>query len=353
MASALSVRGTRRERASSRRKLRVVALTHPEHLPPASLDGFSEKEILTWRAEYDVVTSLRALGHEVMTLGVQAELEPIDRAVAEIKPHVVFNLLEEFQSNALYDQNIVAYLELLGVPYTGCNPRGLVISRDKALSKKLLAFHRITVPEFAVFPIGRKPRRPAELPFPLIVKSLTEHASFGIARASLVRDDDELEARVTFIHERIGTDAIAEQFIDGRELYVSVVGNARLQTFPTWELVIDDAGHEPLIATAHVKHDLDYQQRRGVRIRRAENIPPESQAQLECVSKRIYRILELTGYARIDFRLTPAGEVYFLDANPNPDICEQEEFASAARAAGIAYPALIQRIANLGMRAAS
>jgi D-alanine-D-alanine ligase len=339
---------------SPRRKLRVLALTHPEHLPPDSLDGLSDQQILDMKAALDVVQGLRELGHEVLPLGVQDALDPINTAVAELAPHVAFNLLEEFKWNALYDHNIVSFLELLGVPYTGCNPRGLVISRDKALSKKLLAYHEVPVPAFEVFPIGRKVRRPPELAFPLFVKSLTEHASFGIARASLVESDEELEERVAFVHERIRTDAIAEQFIAGRELYVSVVGNERLQTFPTWELVIDEnAANEPLIATAKVKHDLGYQAKRGVRIAAAEDLPREVTAQIGWLSKLIYRVLELSGYARIDYRLDRDGRLFFLDANPNPDICASEEFASAARAAGVEYPDLIQRILNLGLRAAS
>jgi D-alanine-D-alanine ligase len=339
-------------RPSRRSALRVLALTHPDHVPPDSLEGHTEQEILAWRAEYDVIRGLRALGHAVVALGVQDELQPIGNAVADIRPHVIFNLLEEFQWNALFDHNIVAFLELLGVPYTGCNPRGLVISRGKALSKKLLAYHDVPVPAFEVFPLGRKVRRPAELEFPLFVKSLTEHASNGISRASLVSDDDELRERVAFIHERIGTDAIAEQFIAGRELYVGVVGNSRLRSFPAWELVIDEqAANEPLIATAKVKHDVEYQARRGVRIRAAEGLSKALSAQLGWMSKRIYRVLELSGYARIDYRLDANGQLYFLDANPNPDICESEEFASAARHAGVEYPELLQRIVRLGMGA--
>jgi D-alanine-D-alanine ligase len=216
----------------------------------------------------------------------------------------------------------------------------------------LLSYHHIPVPSFEVFPLGRKVRRPAELAFPLFVKSLTEHASIGIARASLVHDDDELRERVEFIHERVGTDAIAEQFIPGRELYVSVVGNSRLRSFPAWELVIDDQNaNEPLIATAKVKHDLEYQARKGVRIRAAEGLSKALAAQLGWMSKRIYRVLELSGYARIDYRLDASGELYFLDANPNPDICENEEFASAARYDGMEYPELLQRIVRLGIGA--
>lgn len=332
------------------KRLRILALMHPQLVPPDSLEGQTEKEINVWKTEYDVVNCLRTLGHEVRPLGVQYELLPLREAVEQMKPHVVFNLLEEFHGEVLLDQNVVSYLELLKVPYTGCNPRGMIISRGKALSKKLLAYHRIRVPEFAVFPMGRKTRRPPRLGFPLIVKSLIEHASVGIAQASVVDSDEKLAERVRFIHERVGTDAIAEQFIEGRELYVSVMGNERLVAFPAWELVAEKRPENShLIATAKVKHDIEYQQRHGIDIRAAE-LTPEQVAQLAHVGKRIYKILELSGYARIDFRLGEDGHFYFLEANPNPEIAEREEFASAAKAGGVTYPELMQRIINLGMR---
>jgi len=333
------------------KKQRILVLMHPELVPPDALRGFTQDEINLWKTEYDVVTTLKSLGHAVVPVGVQDELLPVGNAVRELEPHVVFNLLEEFHGKATYDQHVVSYLELLRVPYTGCNPRGLVLARGKALSKKLLAYHRIRVPAFAVYPIGRKVRRSTRLPFPLIVKSLIEHASLGIARASVVDSDEKLAERVAFVHENIGTDAIAEQYIEGRELYVGVLGNERLQVLPTWELTFegipDDA---PRIATAKVKHDLAYQARRGIFQGPAENVPAALEMHITRTCKRIYRILELTGYARIDFRLTQTGELYFLEANPNPEIAQTEEFASAAEYAGIEYPELLQKIVNLGMR---
>jgi D-alanine-D-alanine ligase len=332
------------------KRLRVLALMHPQLVPPDSLEGQSEKDINTWKTEYDVVQTLRTMGHEVRALGVQYELLPIREAVEQWKPHIVFNMLEEFHGEVLFDQNVVSYLELLKVPYTGCNPRGMIISRGKALSKKLLAYHRIRVPDFHVFPAGRKVRRPHWLKFPLIVKSLIEHASVGIAQASVVDSDEKLVERVRFVHERIGTDAIAEQFIEGREIYVSVIGNERLAAFPAWELIAENKPENaPLIATARVKHDVEYQQRHGIDIRAAE-LTAEQPARLAHISKRIYKTLELSGYARIDFRLGADGQFYFLEANPNPEIAQREEFASAAKAAGVEYPELLQRILNLGLR---
>ena len=333
------------------KKLRVLVLMHPDHVPPDSIDDLSPQDALALKAEYDIVQCLRKLGHEPRALGVQDEFLPIRDAVEEFKPDVVFNLLEEFHSNMLFDQNVVSLLELLRVPYTGCNPRGLVLARSKSLGKKLLAYHRIPVPDFLVIPRGHRTRRPKKLEFPLIVKSLLEHSSFGIAQASLVKDDEELAERVAFVHDSVGTDAIAEQFIEGREIYVGVLGNDRLVALPPIELVFEKMpANAPLIATAKVKHDVAYQQKRGIALKAAEGIGPDVMERIARLAKRIYKTLELEGYARIDFRLSASNIPYFLDANPNPDISDGEELASAAALIGMSYGDLISRILSLAMK---
>jgi D-alanine-D-alanine ligase len=332
------------------KRLRVLVLMHPELIPPDSLEGHSEQKINEWKTEYDVVSTLRAAGHEVRPLGVEDELKPIRDEIESWKPDVVFNLLEQFHGEAVYDQNVASYLELLRVPYTGCNPRGLVLARGKDLSKKLLIYHRIPLPAFAVFPLRRKIRRPPRLGLPLIVKSLNEDASYGISQASVVDSDEKLAERVTFIHERIGTAAIAEQYIEGREIYVGVLGNERLRVLPIWEL---EFGSLPqgarAIATEKAKHNLEYQQRHDIVVGPAKDLSPQLVASIERAAKRIYRTLELDGYARIDFRLSADGIPYYIEANPNPEIAKVEEFASAALHAGIEYPELIQRIVALGI----
>jgi D-alanine-D-alanine ligase len=211
------------------------------------------------------------------------------------------------------------------------------------------------VPAFAVFPMRRKVRRPARLALPLIVKSVSEDSSVGISQASVVDTDEKLAERVAFIHERIGTAAIAEQYIEGRELYVGVLGNDRLRVLPVWELqfgnMAEGARH---IATEKVKHDPDYQERWGILHGPAKDLAPELYTRIQRTAKRIYRTLELDGYARIDFRLSAQGILYFLEANPNPEIAESQEFATAARHDGLSYPNLLHRILALGIgRAAS
>ena len=333
------------------KRLRVLVLVHPDLIPPESSKGYTEQEKNVWKTEYDVVTTLRTAGHEVRPLGVHDELKPIRDDIEAWKPDVVFTLLEQFHGEAIYDQNVVSYLELLRVPYTGCNPRGLMLARGKDLSKTLVQHHRVPVPDFAVFPMHRKVKRPARLALPLIVKSVNEDASYGISQASVVDSDDKLVERVKFIHERIGTAAIAEEYIEGREIYVGIVGNDRLLVLPVWELQFKNMPQgDWLIATEKVKHDTDYQERRGILHGPAKDLTPELAMRIQRLAKRIYRTLELDGYARIDFRLAADGTPYFLEANPNPEIAENEEFATAARHVGISYPDLLHRIVALGLR---
>jgi D-alanine-D-alanine ligase len=333
------------------RKKRVLVLMHIDLVPPDDIAGRSDAELLEYKTEYDVISGLRELGHEVQKLGLYDDLTPLRQAIQDFKPHIVFNLLDEFRGEAMLDQNVVSYLELVQVPYTGCNPRGLILARDKALSKQILHYHRIRIPRFAVVPAGRKlKRKPARLDYPLIVKSQIEEASFGIAEASLVYNDEKLAERVEFMHAKVGTALILEQYIDGRELYVGVMGNKRLQVLPVWELEIRRLRADaPKIATRRVKWNVKFQKRRGVKIGPARNLSPELERLLVRATKRIYRLLQLSGYARIDFRLDAEERPYFLEANPNADIAYGDEFADAAEAAGIGYEPLLDRLLAIGL----
>ena len=338
------------------RRLRVIVLMHEDLVPPDDPSALSPEKQAEIQCEWDVVRTLRASGHEVVSLGLYDDLTVLRRAIDEVRPHVAFNLLEEFAGRILYDQNVVSYLELKGVPYTGCSPRGLTIAHDKALAKKIFHFHRIPTPPFAVFPRRNRPGRvrpPARLHYPLIVKSLFADASAGISQASVVRDDDELTRRVELIHRRIGTDAIAEAYVDGREIYAGVLGNARLQVLPPREMVFENMPPGAAkIATERVKWDTDYQERRGIFTQGVDDLPPELLGRIEALSRRAYRRLDLCGYARLDFRVTPAGEVYLIEANPNPNIAEKEDFALSAESAGFTYPRLLDRLMALGLRRA-
>lgn len=332
------------------KKVRALVVVHASLVPPKSLEGFTDKEIEEWRTEYDVITSLEKRGHEVRCLGVLDSLAELRTEIADWKPDIVFNLLEEFNGIVTYDQHVVAFLELMRQPYTGCNPRGLLLSRDKFLCKQLFAFHRIPTPQFAVFRRSEKFRVPRKLKFPLFVKSATDDASLGIAQASVVEDVAKLKERVEFVHNQLKSDALVEEFIEGRELYVGVLGNERLTRLPVWEMVFGSLPDSlPAIATRKVKWDKRYQAKYGITTRAAEELPAPVIARLDVLSRRIYRALGMSGYARMDFRVTADGNVYVLEANANPNLEAAEDFAESARAAGVEYDELLERLLTLGL----
>jgi D-alanine-D-alanine ligase len=337
-----------------KRKLRVIVLAHEDFIPPETIESVEQKEKALWRTEYDVIATLREMGHEVWPVGVRDELAVIRDAIDKHKPHVAFNLLEEFAGYPLFDQHVVSYLELQKQKYTGCNPRGLTLTRDKALTKKILMYHRIHAPRFAIFPVKGgakgKVRRPARLQFPLFVKSVSDEGSVGIAQASIVRDDEKLKERVEFIHRQNQTPAIAEEYIEGREIYVGVIGNEKLQAYTPWELLMPNLPEGAAnIATGKVKWDPEYQKRIGL-VTQPARLPPQEKKDFEQLSKRIYRILGLSGYARIDYRMNEHGRIYVIEVNPNPQIAHKEDFADSAEHCGVKYKALLQKILTLGMR---
>src|SRR5580698_8692017 len=319
------------------KKQRVLVVLHSSLVPPDTLEGRSEKEIAEWRTEYDVISTLKGRGHEVLCVGVLDSLTELRTSIADWKPDVVFNLLEEFDGIGTYDQHVVAFLELLR-------------SRDKPLCKQLLSYHRIPTPQFAVFNRGARVNVPRRLRFPLFVKSTSEDASLGIAQASVVEDAAKLKERIQFVHDQVGSDALVEEYIAGRELYVGVMGNERLHRLPVWEMVFGTMPDtSAAIATRKVKWDRNYQERYGITTHAAQELPPAVEARLDKLSRRIYRALGLSGYARMDFRVTAAGEVYVLEANANPNLQATEDFAESARAAGQDYDELLERLMTLGL----
>ncbi|MEO7134746.1 MAG: ATP-grasp domain-containing protein [Vicinamibacterales bacterium] len=329
---------------------RILALVHKGLEPPDETVDKSTAQSAEWRMEYDVVRTLKALGHEVRVIGVHDDLTPIRSTMDDFRPTLTFNLMEAFDDVVVFDQNVVSYLELLKVPYTGCNPRGLTLSRDKALAKKLMAYHRIPVPDFLVVPLGGKAKLPKRLQYPLIVKSLTYESSTGISQASVVENDEQLARRVQFIHDTIMTPAIVEEFIDGRELYCGVIGNDRLQTFPVWEMSFSKMPENNWkIATERVKWSVKYQKKHGIDTALA-GLTDEESGKVQHLAKRVYRALDLSGYARVDLRMKPDGQLSVIEANPNPQLAEGEDFAESARRADISYSKLIEKIISLGLQ---
>lgn len=289
--------------------------------------------------------AMRARGHDVHCLEPRGDVAAILAAITMKRPRIVFNMLEDFHGLAEFEAHVAALLELRTVPHTGCNPRGLAIARDKALTKAILARGGIPVPAFVVFPRGRRVRA-TRLPYPLIVKSLVEESSTGLSRASLVRNARALRDRVAFVHEQVGSDAIVEEYVDGRELSVALLGNRRPQAFPPRETFLPPGA--PRFVTARAKWDLPYRKRHRIRSGPAR-LDPRTAARVVRVGRRAYELLGLSGYARVDLRLRADGTPFVLEANPNPDLSRDDDFARAAAAAGLAYPDLVERILRLGI----
>ena len=333
-----------------KKKLKVLALFNVIGSASLDLDLTAELETEDWKTEANILSALRDLGHLTEYLAIYDDLDLLRQKLQSFQPDVIFNLADEFKNNRAFDQNIVSLLEIQGIPFTGCGSTGLTLCKHKGVSKKILGYHRIRVPDFVTIARGRRIARPKRLKFPLLVKPLKEEASYGISQASFVESDEQFKERVQFIHEKYEQEVIAEEYIEGRELYVSILGNHRLQVFPIRELVFQEVPpDEPKIATYKAKWDAEYRKRWGLQNRFAEGLDPAVVRKIEQTCKRIYRLLTIDGYARMDLRLTPDNEVYFIEANPNPALASDEDFAQSALKASLAYPQLIERIVRLGL----
>jgi D-alanine-D-alanine ligase len=332
-----------------RKKLKILALF--DAIAPTSLDQDLSAELKTddWKTEANVLAGLAELGHEVQHLAIFDNLDLLRQKLEAFAPDLIFNLADQFNNNRAFDQNIVSFLEMHALRFTGCGSTGLTLCKHKGISKKILGYHRIHVPEFTVIPRGKRIGRPRRLKFPILIKPLKEEASLGISQASFVSTEEQFRDRVQFIHEKYLSDVIAEEYIEGRELYVSVMGNHQLQVFPIRELVFREVPpDEPKIATYKAKWDEEYRKRWGLQNQFAENLDPLVVRQIEQTCKRIYRLLTIDGYARIDLRLTTDNRIYFIEANPNPILAADEDFAQSAAKANLPYPQLLHQIVRLG-----
>jgi len=334
-----------------KRKLKILALF--DAIAPTTIDQDLSAELKTedWKTEANVLAALAELGHTVEHLAIFDDLNLLQQKFDSFQPDIIFNLADQFKNNRAFDQNIVSFLEMHGVAFTGCGSTGLTLCKHKAISKKILGYHRIHVPEFTVIARGKRCARPARLRFPILVKPLKEEASYGISQASFVETDDQFKERVQFIHASHDCDVIAEEYIAGRELYVSVLGNHRLDVYPIRELVFKEVPpDEPKIATYRAKWDEEYRKRWGLQNQFAEALDPALAKEIVQTCKRIYRLLTIDGYARVDLRVTATNEIYFIEANPNPHLAADEDFAQSALKSGVTYPQLIERIIRTGLK---
>jgi D-alanine-D-alanine ligase len=311
-------------------------------------DEFADPENMY--TENDVCQALKANGHEISVLGLHNTPTPLFDEVAQNRPDVIFNLVEVFNDKSHLEKNVAALLEMIGIPYTGATPDNIFICNNKGLSKKILAFHRIKVPRFYVFHRGRKVWLPKKLRPPVIIKPLCEEASRGISLSSIADNDEAFLERVRFIHENMKMDAIVEEYVDGRELYVTVIGNKRLTVLPPREMKFGDLPEDARIATYKAKWDDKYRNRWGIKSVCAGKLPNGIEEEIYDVCKRAYRALDMRSYVRFDIRLTPEGKVYIIEANANPCIAKIDEVAQSASKIDISYNQLIKKILELAFQ---
>ncbi|MFN2572206.1 MAG: ATP-grasp domain-containing protein [Gemmatimonadales bacterium] len=302
-------------------------------------------------AEYDVARALMANDHDVHMIGIGEEIGPLLDKLAAFGPKLVFNGCESFRGHARHEYAVAAVLDMYGYRYTGSSPTGLLVARNKSLTKKVLAYHDIRVPAFAEFHEDDELVRPSELRFPLIVKPLLEDASIGISQASVVEDDESLTQRVEFIHTKHHQAAIVEELVEGREVYVGLLGNDSVEVLPLTEMTFGEPEtSEHRIATYKAKWDEEYRKRKKIKNVFAKGISAELATRIGEICSTAFHALWLQDYGRVDVRLTHDDEVYVLEVNPNPFLAVENEMADAAEKAGMKYNAFIQRIVEEAMK---
>jgi len=334
-----------------KKKLNVLLLMDSPYFVERGYGFKEEFKEFEWITEVNVYKALLDNGHNVRLLGLYNDIKILFDEVRENKPDVIFNLAEVFNQKSSLDKNVAWLLEMLDIPYTGASPTSLLICNNKALTKKILSFHRIKVPRFYAFYRHRRIWHPKRLILPVIVKPLCEEASRGISLASIVDSEEALIERVKFIHEKMSMDAIAEEYIEGRELYISLIGNQRIKVLPFREMRFGSfCEDEPRIATYKAKWDYDYRQKWGIKNVFAGRLSSDVEERIVEVCKRAYHVLNMQCYARFDVRIGPKNAIYILEANANPSLDPNDEIAQSAQKSGISYSALIQKILTLAFK---
>lgn len=331
------------------RELKVLLLFDLlDRLSPEEIEAYFRTE--DWKTHENIRASLKRLGHDVHLHGI---FDQVDGLISDLQRgtfDVVFNISEGVFGDRNFEPHLASVLELLKMPYTGSGPEALHLCKDKGLTKKILSFHNIAVPNFLLSP-RRKPLRSMKgFQFPALIKPLNLEGSEGISKLSFAENEKEALERLAYLNEKLEVDAISEEYIEGREFYVSVVGNEKLQVFPPRELLFKKVPEgEPRIATFKAKWDLGYRKKWGIESAHAQELSEPMRSKIDYSAKKIYKLLGMKGYGRIDFRLKESGELYFLEANPNPALSREDDYPQSAQRAGVSYPDLLTKILNLAL----
>ncbi len=294
----------------------------------------------------EIFEALTKLGHQPFYQILDGKVSSLT-ALAKSNADLIFNLTESFAGDDTMDKNIAAYLDLLQIPYTGGGPQALYLAQDKALAKKLFEFHGIKTPNFATSYRGRLDHS-HDINFPLIVKPTSEDGSIGIDVGSVVENVKELMERIDYIHQEFDSPVLIEEYIEGREIYAAVIGNENPQVLPLIELDLSKLPKgTPRIAGQDVKFLKGTDAFKVTKSAPAEDLDDETREKLSHTALAAYRALKLRDYGRIDMRLNAAGDVYVIEANPNPWLFSGAEFVMAAKKDGRSYAQVISDIVNL------
>jgi D-alanine-D-alanine ligase len=312
-----------------------------ERRPPA---GPRKRERRAKLDRDEVLEALRANGHDAFFHQLKDERSLLD--LARLEAELVFNLTEAYAGDDSKEAHVAAFLDLLELPYTGAGPQALFLAQDKALAKKVFTFHGIRTPSFASSYRGRIDHVD-ELDFPLIVKPSSEDSSIGIDAGSVVTSVKEMMERIALLHERFDCPALIEEFIEGREIYVGVLGDEEPEALPPVEMDLSKLPKGmPRIAGTEVKWEKGTEAYAATRSAVARDLPEDLARRIGETALAAYNALGLRDYGRIDLRVTPKGDIYVIEANPNPWLAPEAELAMAAAAAGRDYPKLIGEIAD-------
>jgi len=333
------------------KKLNILLIMEIPFEAKRGYDYAEELKHPDWASDRKIIKTLSDLGHAVSVLGLHSKLDPLIEELKEKRPDLVFNNAEMFRQKAHFDKNIAWLLDMMEVPYTGASPTSLLLCNNKALSKKILSYHHIRNPYFHTYYRHRQIKPLKKLQMPCIVKPMGQEASRGISLASVVDHKQAMIERVNYIHQNMQLDAIVEEYIEGREFYVGVMGHKRITTFPLREMTFGRLPNdEPRIATYKAKWDKQYRKKWKIDNVPAKNLSEALTNKAQDICKRAYKALNMQCYARFDIRITADEKVYIIEPNANPSLLPNDEFVLAAKRAGISFEQLIKKMIHLAFQ---
>lgn len=334
-------------------KIAILYNTFPgyEEYPGANIEAASPPGRKTRKKKTDlqaIADALRELGHEPSTIAVDGRPQTLTK-IARDSSDLFFNLVESYAGDDTMEMHFAAYLDLVGKKYTGAGPQGSFLAMEKSVAKKIVRYHDLYTPYSAVVDHGRV-EHAQDIRFPLIVKPASEDASKGIDAASVVTSLKELLERIAYVHDEFNSPVLIEEYIEGREIYVAILGNDKPEALPLVELDLSKLPDGvPRIAGYEVKFDTTTDAYKKTKSAPARDLDDETTARIYEAAITAYRALKLRDYARIDLRLAPNGRIYVIEANPNPWLDPAAEFAMAAKASSRSYKQMIGEIIELAL----